>query len=156
MSSSFFLLINCRSNWKFPDIKGLKTFSGELVHSAHWPEDFDYKNKKVAVIGNGSSGVQIVPALQPDVQKLVHFVGSPTWISPPQEQMIAASPNAAFISSIKMDAENNFTSEQIEQFKSDPELYRKFVKAVEKEVNSRFGSVFCLFGPVRCKLTRGS
>ena len=135
------MLIVNHSNWRFPDIKGLKTFNGDLLHSAHWPEDFNYKNKKVAVIGNGSSGVQIVPALQPHVQKLVHVIGSPTWISPPQAQMIAASPNAAFISSIKMDAENNFKPEQIEQFKSDPEFYRKFVKAVEKEVNSRFGSV---------------
>lgn len=134
------MLIEDRSDWKLPDIEGLKTFNGELIHSAHWPEDFDYKSKNVAVIGNGSSGVQIVPAMQPDVQSLVHFVGSPTWISPPQAQMIAASPNATFISSIKMDEENNFAPEQIEQFKSEPELYRKFVKVVEKEVNSRFGS----------------
>lgn len=134
------MLIWDRSDWKFPSIKGLETFSGDLVHSAHWPEDFNYQNKKVAVIGNGSSGVQIVPALQPDVEKLVHFIGSPTWIAPSHAQMMAGSPNASFMSSIKMDAENNFTQEQIELFKSDPKLYKKYVKAVEKEINSRFGS----------------
>lgn len=53
------------SNWKWPSIPGLQDFKGDLVHSAAWSKDFDYRNKKVAVIGNGSSGVQIVPALQP-------------------------------------------------------------------------------------------
>jgi hypothetical protein len=55
--------------------------------------------------------------------------------------MIARSPNAEFISSIQMDKDENFTPEQIEEFKNDPEKYRKFVKAVEKEINSRFKTV---------------
>ncbi len=46
-------------------MEGLHDFKGELVHSAGWPKDFDYKDKAVAVIGNGSSGIQIVPAIQP-------------------------------------------------------------------------------------------
>jgi cation diffusion facilitator CzcD-associated flavoprotein CzcO len=53
------------SNWKWPQIPGLQDFKGELIHSANWPEKYEYSGKKVAVIGNGSSGVQIVPALQP-------------------------------------------------------------------------------------------
>lgn len=53
------------SNWKWPDIKGLHSFKGDLVHSAKWQKDIDLKNKRVAVIGNGASGVQIVPVLQP-------------------------------------------------------------------------------------------
>lgn len=51
------------SNWKWPDIDGLHSFNGQLVHSANWPESCDFKNKKVAVIGIGSSGIQIVPKL---------------------------------------------------------------------------------------------
>ena len=58
-------LLTLPSNWKWPDIPGLHNFKGELVHSADWPEDLKYAGKRVAVIGNGSSGVQIVPALQP-------------------------------------------------------------------------------------------
>lgn len=53
------------SNWKWPDLPGLHDFTGELVHSAAWPKAFDHRNKRVAVIGNGSSGVQVVPSLQP-------------------------------------------------------------------------------------------
>lgn len=40
-----------------------------------------------------------------------------------------------------MDADENFTKEQIEAFENDPELYMKFVKAVEKEINSKFKMV---------------
>jgi len=56
------------SNWKWPQIPGLHDFKGELIHSADWPEKFEYAGKKVAIIGNGSSGVQILPALQPGEQ----------------------------------------------------------------------------------------
>jgi hypothetical protein len=56
--------------------------------------------------------------------------------------MIAASPNAAFIASIKMDANENFTEEQIEEFKNDPAKYKKFVKTIEFELNSKFKMVW--------------
>ncbi|KAK1450664.1 monooxygenase [Colletotrichum cuscutae] len=52
------------NNWKWPDIPGLHDFSGSLLHSADWDDKFDWKEKRVAIIGNGSSGVQIVPAVQ--------------------------------------------------------------------------------------------
>lgn len=57
--------LTIKSKWKWPDIAGLNKFQGDLVHSANWDENFVYKEKRVAVIGNGSSGVQIVPAMQP-------------------------------------------------------------------------------------------
>lgn len=53
-----------KSHWKWPDIQGLHEFQGDLVHSANWPQEFNYDGKRVAVIGNGSSGIQIVPAIQ--------------------------------------------------------------------------------------------
>lgn len=70
------------SNWKWPDIKGLHSFKGDLVHTAKWQKDIDLKDKRVAVIGSGASGVQIVPVLQQEVAKLSHFVRTKTWISP--------------------------------------------------------------------------
>jgi hypothetical protein len=45
---------------------------------------------------------------------------------------------AQIIASVKMDADDNFTEEQIEEFKKDPKQYMKFVKAVENEANSKF------------------
>lgn len=47
--------------WAYPKIEGLGSFQGKLLHSARWDETYDFVGKKVAVIGIGSSGVQIVP-----------------------------------------------------------------------------------------------
>ena len=44
------------NNWRWPNIPGLHDFKGKLVHSANWPEHWDYKDLTVAVIGNGSTG----------------------------------------------------------------------------------------------------
>lgn len=76
-----------------------------------------------------------------DVKKLVHFVRSPTWITPPQRAVWGASPNAEYISSIQIDENDNFTQEQIEVFEKNPDQYMKFVKVVEKEINSKFKMV---------------
>ena len=55
---------------------------------------------------------------------------------------MAQSPDAAFMGSIKMKApDEDFTEEQIEEFRKDPEFYMKFVKVVEKQVNSKFKMV---------------
>ena len=52
------------------------------MHSAAWNHAVDFDGKTVAVIGNGSTSVQIVPQLQKTVEKLKVFMRSPTWISP--------------------------------------------------------------------------
>lgn len=59
------MLTTYPSNWKWPEVPNLDKFQGELIHTANWPENFDYSNKTVAVIGNGSSGIQVVPAIFP-------------------------------------------------------------------------------------------
>ena len=52
------------SNWKWPEVEGLDDFQGPLIHTAQWPKDFDHTGKTIAVIGNGSSGIQVLPELQ--------------------------------------------------------------------------------------------
>ncbi|KAK7885696.1 hypothetical protein LTR67_010047 [Exophiala xenobiotica] len=54
------------NNWKWPDISGLQEFEGHLAHSAHWDGDYSFKDKKVAIIGSGSSAIQIAPQIQPE------------------------------------------------------------------------------------------
>jgi cation diffusion facilitator CzcD-associated flavoprotein CzcO len=53
------------SEAKYPDIPGIDTFKGKLMHSAKWDSSYDLTGKTVAVIGGGSSGIQIVPSIQP-------------------------------------------------------------------------------------------
>jgi len=51
------------------------------MHSAAWNEETDLTGKTVAVLGCGSSGIQIVPTIQPQVKHLTTFIRSPTWIT---------------------------------------------------------------------------
>ncbi|KAK2675266.1 FAD/NAD(P)-binding domain superfamily [Fusarium oxysporum f. sp. vasinfectum] len=67
----------------WPKVEGLGNFEGKLMHSGAWDESYDCRNKKIGVIGNGSSGIQIVPSLQRlEGTQLWCFVRSPTWIAP--------------------------------------------------------------------------
>jgi cation diffusion facilitator CzcD-associated flavoprotein CzcO len=63
-----------------PDIPGLESFDGEVVHTAQWDEGIDTTGRNIAVIGNGSTGVQIVSALQREAAHIVHFVRTPQWV----------------------------------------------------------------------------
>ncbi|KAL3436128.1 hypothetical protein BDV09DRAFT_203574 [Aspergillus tetrazonus] len=67
------------NEWKWPAIPGLHGFKGKLLHSAAWDES--YQIEQVAVIGAGSSGIQIVPALLDKVKGMDHYVRGKTWIS---------------------------------------------------------------------------
>ncbi|KAH8801392.1 hypothetical protein F5884DRAFT_824508 [Xylogone sp. PMI_703] len=116
------------NNWKWPEIPGLHTFKGKLLHSAAWDPKADYQDRTVAVIGSGSSGVQIVPAIQPNVKQLITLIRSPTWITAGFAQN-KAGPNGA-----------NFTCKisQKNEFERDPKVYMLYRKEIEAELNSRF------------------
>ena len=66
-----------------PDIPGLSRFNGPLQHTAEWQDDFDPRGKTVALIGNGSSGTQLLPWLARNADKVYAFQRTPNWIVPP-------------------------------------------------------------------------
>lgn len=118
------------NNWKWPEIPGLHSFEGTLIHSAKWPESANLEGKTVAVIGNGSTGIQIVPAIQPEVKQLVHLIRSPTWITPGAASRYPSLKGG--------EIPNVFSEEQKEVFRTDPERYAEFRKQIEREINSKF------------------
>ncbi|KAK3906964.1 hypothetical protein C8A05DRAFT_40295 [Staphylotrichum tortipilum] len=127
------------NNWKWPDVEGLDDFQGTLIHTARWPKDFDHTGKTIAVIGNGSSGIQVLPELQRGAEKLYNIFRTPTWVLPPRIQAWKVMGQAGrILSEIEMDAKENFSAETIEKFQLDPEFYREFVRKVEVEVNNAF------------------
>lgn len=67
---------------RLPDIDGLADFDGPVMHSARWDHSADLTGKRVAVIGTGSTGVQIVCGLAGSVSKLELFQRSAQWILP--------------------------------------------------------------------------
>jgi cation diffusion facilitator CzcD-associated flavoprotein CzcO len=121
------------NDWKWPKIPGLHSFKGKLLHSANWDESYDYSNKRVAVVGAGSSGIQIVPGVQPTVKHLDHYVRGKTWI--------ATTFARAKVEERGQGLDNfHFTPEDIQTFKNSPETYQQFRKEIELELQSAHGA----------------
>ncbi|PSS16494.1 hypothetical protein M430DRAFT_50875 [Amorphotheca resinae ATCC 22711] len=116
------------NSWKYPDIPGLASFKGKLMHSAQWDDTYDLTGKTVAVIGGGSSAVQIIPCIQPVVKKLIPFLRSPVWITSGFGAKFAGPGGTNF----------DYSEEQIKSFKEDPEAYDRYCRDLEGELNKRF------------------
>lgn len=63
-----------------PRLEGLEEFPGKVMHSARWDESYELTGRRVAVVGTGASAIQIVPAIQPLVERLVVFQRTPPWV----------------------------------------------------------------------------
>lgn len=90
------LLTIFSSAWKWPSITGIESFQGKLFHSANYEKGYDLTEKRVAVIGSGSSGVQIVASIYKDVSQLYTWVRTPTWITAGFAQKYAGENGANF------------------------------------------------------------
>ncbi|MEQ9662743.1 MAG: NAD(P)/FAD-dependent oxidoreductase [Parasphingopyxis sp.] len=72
---------------QYPAIANLDSFAGPVLHTCRWPDDLSLKGKKVAVVGNGASAMQLVPAIADTVAELTIFARSKQWAAPfPQFQ----------------------------------------------------------------------
>ncbi|KAK1226783.1 hypothetical protein PQX77_010220 [Marasmius sp. AFHP31] len=132
------------SRWKWPDIEGLHDFRGKVIHSANWEtgegsgdphlgwEDSvkSWGDKRVGVIGVGSSAIQIVPALQPKVKHVVNYVRGKTWV--------AATFVKGHMDKLSGDPtidNYKYTEADKEKFR-DPEYYRAYRRELENELNA--------------------
>jgi monooxygenase len=79
-------LLMCSGYYRYdegytPQFKGVERFAGEVVHPQHWPEELDYKGKRVVVIGSGATGVTLVPAMAKEgAEHVTMLQRSPTYI----------------------------------------------------------------------------
>lgn len=67
---------------RLPDIPGLDSFGGPAFHSARWDHLVPLDGRRIAVVGTGSTGVQIVTALSRRAGRLLVFQRTPQWIMP--------------------------------------------------------------------------
>jgi cation diffusion facilitator CzcD-associated flavoprotein CzcO len=67
---------------KTPDIPGVETFSGRILHTADWDDSYKYKGRHLAVIGTGSTGVQVIPELAKEAAELTVYQRTPIWVMP--------------------------------------------------------------------------
>lgn len=64
-----------------PKFEGLENFEGKFIHPQKWPEDLDYNNKKVVVIGSGATAVTIVPAMSDKASNVTMLQRSPSYVA---------------------------------------------------------------------------
>ena len=73
-----------------PKFAGRERFQGEIVHPQQWPEDLDYKGKKVIIIGSGATAVTLIPEMAKDAEHVVMLQRSPTYmVSAPDVDIVA-------------------------------------------------------------------
>lgn len=65
-----------------PNFKGRERFLGTSFHTNHWDHSYDYRGKRVAIIGSGASAAQVIPAIAADVGHLHVFQRTPHWVMP--------------------------------------------------------------------------
>ncbi|KAK0724476.1 hypothetical protein B0H67DRAFT_656999 [Lasiosphaeris hirsuta] len=125
-----FTAIGRFNDWKLPEYPGIKEYQGVLRHASHWDADFDPAGKKVAVIGNGASGIQLVANLQKTVAHLDHYARNKTWIA------------ASWAGDERTLEPQPYTDEQKKVFATDPQAYLAFRKALEDKYWRRFSAFF--------------
>ncbi|WP_290705844.1 flavin-containing monooxygenase [Gordonia sp. UBA5067] len=84
----------CEPN--LPDIDGIESFGGAIVHSARWDHDYDYAGKRIAVIGTGASAIQIVPEVAKIAGHLDVYQRTAPWIIPRAERPYTTVEHLAF------------------------------------------------------------
>ncbi|PGH14607.1 hypothetical protein AJ79_02942 [Helicocarpus griseus UAMH5409] len=145
------------NKWRWPDIDGLGSFKGSLIHSANWDDSVELEGKRVAVLGTGSSAIQIIPKAGSlplcDLNRPINYYRrGNTWIAPPM-------PRVKVEVSSEADKETGLTNgdhkeesdidvsqyfyktHEIDRFRSDPDYLLHYRKQIEYGINAGF-SVF--------------
>jgi cyclohexanone monooxygenase len=91
------LATGCLSNARMPDIKGLSDFKGQVYHTGQWPhERVDFADKRVGVIGTGSSAIQSVPMIAGEARHLFVFQRTPNFSIPARNAALTDEAREAF------------------------------------------------------------
>jgi 4-hydroxyacetophenone monooxygenase len=79
------IVISCSglfSTPNLPDIPGIDMFRGTMFHTTAWDHQYDYAGRRIAMIGTGSTGCQLMPRLAQSAEKVTVFQRTANWIMP--------------------------------------------------------------------------
>ncbi|MBJ8346518.1 NAD(P)/FAD-dependent oxidoreductase [Antrihabitans sp. YC2-6] len=85
-----------------PDIPGIDTFAGKIIHTTAWDDSYDLTDRKAAIIGTGATAVQLIPEVAKKVSALTVYQRTPIWVVPkvdtpipgPVQKLFARVPTA--------------------------------------------------------------
>ena len=84
----FVTAVGCLSDPWVPDFENRDAFEGDAYHTGRWPhEDVDFEDKRIAVIGTGASGIQVIPKVsEKDIEHLTVFQRTPNYAIPARDR----------------------------------------------------------------------
>ena len=129
------ILVSARgflSQWNWPSITGIHDFKGQKVHSAGWDHGYDYSHKRIAVIGNGSSGIQILPKMaELPRTEVISFQRGPTWV-------VSRLTPAKLLGKDDPSFNPTYTEEDKKRFRENPDELKRYRKLIQGSVNQLF------------------
>jgi cation diffusion facilitator CzcD-associated flavoprotein CzcO len=141
---------NLRLYRKWPDIKGLHEYKGLLLHTASWTEGSDLNGKSVAVIGSGSSALQVIPNVQPIAQHMDCYIRSATYIPLPLAYDYLEAEHCD-----QYAGDRKYSQADQDRFASDKEYLLQYRKTIESGMNEGF-KAFHRENPVIKELRNGA
>ncbi|KAG7423143.1 FAD-binding monooxygenase moxY [Fusarium oxysporum f. sp. raphani] len=112
------------NRWKWPDIRGLRSFKGKLMHTARFDPEYELAGKRIALIGAGSTGIQTLPHIQPKAAHIFHYMKGKTWISP-----------VGYGAEVARGGNFEYSLEERQRFASDPAYYNEYRRKLETVMN---------------------
>ena len=143
------MVLMCSGYYKYeegytPEFVGKDLFDGLIVHPQHWPEDLDYENKRVVVIGSGATAMTLVPAMAEKAEEVVMLQRSPTYVVSRPAKDVIANFLRRFLSPKLAYALTRFKNVRMQQFvyrrsRTKPERMKEIlIDQVRKELGPDF------------------
>ncbi|MFT4088382.1 MAG: NAD(P)/FAD-dependent oxidoreductase [Gordonia sp. (in: high G+C Gram-positive bacteria)] len=80
-----------------PDIDGLDSFSGTVLHTSAWRPDIEIDGARIGVVGTGASAVQVAPHLAARAEELVVFCRTPPYVVPREDRRYTAAERERYL-----------------------------------------------------------
>lgn len=143
------MLLMCSGYYSYangykPDFPDESAFRGPIVHPQHWPEDLDYKGKRVLIIGSGATAMTLGPAMSEQAAQVTMLQRSPTYVVSRPEKDVIANTLRKFLPETWAYAITRWKNVRFQQFiyrrsRSRPEqLKQKLLHMVRKELGEDY------------------
>lgn len=143
------MLLMCAGYYSYgdahtPDFEGRDQFKGPVVHPQHWPDDLDYRGKKVAIIGSGATAMTLAPSMAQTAAQVTVVQRSPTYVVSRPDRDAIANTLRKFLPESWAYAITRWKNVALSQFvyrrsrKQPEKLKRQLLSMVRKELGNDY------------------
>ncbi|EXM21472.1 hypothetical protein RAB80_010040 [Fusarium oxysporum f. sp. vasinfectum] len=122
---------------KWPDVPGLASYNGTIAHSATWDPTISWEGKRVALIGTGSSSVQMLPQLAKGSKSLHVFARNSIWIVPSLGTDLSKA-NEEGQNPSEQPGTQTYSEKDKDEFRRDPATHLQYRKGLEATLTRNF------------------